>query len=208
MFYEPDKGHDLPHNPFGALVSPRPIGWVSSQNRAGQVNLAPFSFFNAAAYDPPQVMFSITEDPREREQTGDGVKDTLRNIRETKEFVVNMATYSLRKAVNLTSVNAPPDLDEFDYASLNKRRSCIVKPPSVRESPVNMECRLTHIQKLPSAKKDKANYVVFGVVVGIYIEDSFIKDGIVDIEALAPISRLGYKDFATLGPLFQLDRPV
>ena len=145
MFYRPSEGHGLRRNPFNAVVVPRPIGWVSSVDAEGRVNLAPFSFFNAVSYVPPQVMFATTEPHREG-----GDKDSLRNIRETGEFAVNLATWPLREAVNASSAPAPHGIDEFELAGLTKAPARLVSPPLVAESPVHLECVLVQIVELPS----------------------------------------------------------
>lgn len=203
MFYEPKDPHGLKHNPFNGLVVPRPIGWISSMDRNGQVNLAPYSFFNAVSYFPPQVMFSATS-PHTND---DGPKDSVRNIIETGEFVHNMATWALREQVNTTSVAAPHGVDEFEVAGLTKAASSLVAPPRVAESPVHFECRLVKVVDLPASQEGGSNTVIFGEVIGIHIDDSVIVDGKVDIERLAPISRLGYRDFGCVGDVFEMVRP-
>ncbi|MTI09598.1 flavin reductase family protein [Curvivirga aplysinae] len=203
MFYQPKDGHNLPHNPFNALVTPRPIGWISSVSRFGKVNLAPYSFFNAVAYFPPQVMFSSTG----HHQQG-GLKDSVRNIQETGEFVVNIATYDLRDQLNKTSVPAPHDTDEFEFAELEKADSQIVSVPRVEASPAHLECKLTQIVSLPSEEQYGPNLAIFGEVVGIHIDESILVDGLVDARKMAPISRMGYQDFSALGDLFTMARPT
>lgn len=202
MFYEPKNGHGLPHNPFNALIVPRPIGWISSVNKEGIANLAPFSFFNAVSYTPPQVMFAATGSHEEG-----GLKDSVQNIHDTGEFVVNLATYPLKDAVNLSSIAAPNDQDEFSIAGLEKDDSKLISVPRVRESPVHLECRYIQTVELPSASPTSPNLVIFGEVIGVHIQDDMIKDGLVDMTALQPLSRLGYKDYAGLGNTFSMDRP-
>ena len=121
MFYRAGEPHGLRHNPFNALVVPRPIGWISSVDRAGVVNLAPYSFFNAVAYRPPQIMFAATGPQR-----GGAFKDTLANVEATREFVVNMATWELREAMNASAAPAPPDIDEFALAGLTAAPAALV----------------------------------------------------------------------------------
>lgn len=203
MFYEPRNSHGLRHNPFNGLVVPRPIGWISSMDKDGQVNLAPYSFFNAVSYFPPQVMFCSTSP----HTVSDGPKDSVRNIQETGEFVHNLATWSLREQLNLTSIAAPHGVDEFDVASLTKLPSALVAPPRVAESPVHLECKLIKIVDLPFTQEGGCNTVVFGEVVGVHIDDSVIVDGIVDIRKLDPIARLGYKEYARVVEVFSMDRP-
>ncbi len=202
MFYRPADDHGLDGNPFNQLVVPRPIGWISSIGRDGVVNLAPFSFFNAVAYVPPQVMFAATGLHRQG-----GPKNSLRNIRETGEFVASLATWALRDSVNLTSAPAPHEVDEFELAGLTKRTARIVGPPYVAESPVHLECTLTRIVELPTPDPDDPNTVVFGEVVGIDIADEAIRDGRVDVLALDPIARLGYDQYTRVVEVFAMTRP-
>ena len=202
MFYRPSDGHGLRHNPFNAIVVPRPIAWISSVDAEGRVNLAPFSFFNAVAYVPPQVMFAATGPHREG-----GYKDSLRNIRETGEFVANLATWSLREAVNTTSAPAPHGVDEFELAGLTKAPARLVRPPLVAESPVCLECVLVQTVALRSPDPDAPNTAVFGEVVGIHIADDAIVGGRVETPRLEPIARLGYDEYATLGEVFAMTRP-
>ena len=201
MFYEPRSGHGLPNNPLGAIVAPRPIGWISSQNTAGVTNLAPYSFFNAVAYDPPQVMFAATSS-----HAFGGLKDSVLNAESTGEFVVNLATFDLREEMNASAVPAPSDVDEFDYARLTKAVSRIVKPPRVAESPAHLECRFVTRVDLPTDDGDP-NVVVFGEVVGVHIDDRFLVEGRVDTVALRPIGRLGYLDYVEVNNAFAMERP-
>lgn len=202
MFYRPSEGHGLRRNPFNAVVVPRPIGWVSSVDRDGRVNLAPFSFFNAVSYVPPQVMFATTEPHRDG-----GDKDSLRNIRETGEFAVNLATWPLREAVNASSAPAPHGIDEFELAGLTKAPARLVRPPLVAESPVHLECVLVQIVELPSPDPADPNTVVFGEVVGVHIADEVIVDGLVDPLRLDAIARLGYDQYARVSEVFSMKRP-
>jgi flavin reductase (DIM6/NTAB) family NADH-FMN oxidoreductase RutF len=202
VFYRPADGHGLARDPFNQLVVPRPIGWISSTGRDGRVNLAPFSFFNAVAYVPPQVMFATTGPHREG-----GDKDSLRNIRETGEFVVNLATWTLREAVNASSAPAPPGVDEFELAGLTKAAAHVVAPPYVAESPVHFECVLTTTVELPTPDPGDRNTVVFGEVVGIDIADAAIVDGRIDVLRLDPIARLGYDQYTRVVDVFSMRRP-
>lgn len=203
MFYRTDESHGLPHNPFNAIVVPRPIGWISSMDGGGAVNLAPYSFFNAVAYHPPQVMYASTTNHVQ----GGGLKDSVANIKATGEFVVNLATWPLREQVNLTSAPAPHGTDEFELAGLSKAASELVKPPRMAESPVNMECRLVKVVELLTDDPESPNLVVFGQVVGVHIADDVIVDGRVDIQRLAPISRLGYNEYGRVTEIFTMQRP-
>lgn len=202
MFYRTDEPHGLHYNPFNAIVVPRPIGWVSTMDTDGSANLAPYSFFNAVAYHPPQVMYASTGN-----HVQGGLKDSVANIRATGEFVMNLATWPLREKVNLSSTPAPHGIDEFEVAGLTKASSTLVAPPRVAESPVNMECRLVKVVELLADDPDSPNLVVFGHVVAIHIADDVIRDGRVDIHRLQPISRLGYKDYGRVSEVFSMDRP-
>ena len=203
MFFRPGEPHGLRGNPFNQLVIPRPIGWISSVSAAGQVNLAPFSFFNAVAYVPPQVMFATTGHHRDG-----GLKHSLANIRETGEFVASLATWALREAVNISSAPAPGEIDEFELAGLTKAAARIVGAPYVAESPVHLECTLTQTVELPTPDRDDPNTVVFGEVVGIHIDDAVISEGRVDALKLDAIARLGYDQYVRVADIFSLTRPV
>ena len=202
MFYRAGEPHGLRHNPFNALVVPRPIGWISSVDRAGVVNLAPYSFFNAVAYRPPQIMFAATGPQR-----GGAFKDTLANVEATREFVVNMATWELREAMNASAAPAPPDIDEFALAGLTAAPAALVAPPRVAESPVHLECVLVTTVALPSSDKDRPSTVVFGEVKGIHIADGAIEEGMVRYDRLGVIGRLGYGDYARVDTVFDMVRP-
>jgi len=203
MFYRTDEPHGLPHNPFNVLVAPRPIGWISSADQEGNVNLAPFSFFNAVAYSPPQVMFAASG-----YHADGGLKDSVRNIQETREFVVNIVTWSLREAMNATSASASKDTDEFDLAGLEKESSELVAPPRVKASPAHLECRYTQTVELARASEDAANLVIFGEVVGIHINDDILVDGLVDMEKADVVGRLGYMDYVRVNDIFTMERPT
>lgn len=192
--------HGLRHDPFKALVSPRPIGWISTISADGVLNLAPYSFFNAVSERPPMVMFSSA-----------GRKDSLKNIEATGEFVCNFAGNALCDAMNMSSATVNPGVDEFSLAGLTPAASVYVKPPRVAESPAALECRLWKIDPLPAprGKSEPAYWMVFGEVVGVYIDDRYLKDGMFDIAAAQPLARLGYMDYAviTQQSLFTLNRP-
>ncbi len=200
MFYEPSKkNHGLPWDPFKAIVAPRPIGWISSMSAKGQINLAPYSFFNGVSSDPPMVMFA-----------SEGKKDTLTFIEETREFVCNLATWDLRGPMNRTSAPYPRGVDEMKEAGLESAPSVRVKPPRVKSSPCALECRW--LQTVPLNDVDGAaagGYVVFGQVVGVYIDERFIKDGRLDTGAMRPIARAGYSDYFVMTPetRFDIRRP-
>jgi flavin reductase (DIM6/NTAB) family NADH-FMN oxidoreductase RutF len=200
MFYDALKNeHGLKHDPFKALVSPRPVGWVSTLSKTGVANLAPYSFFAALAEKPAYVMFSAS-----------GSKDTRRNAEETGEFVCSVATYDLREKMNLTATRLPYGESEFDYAGLTPAASHFVKPPRVAESPAALECRYWKTIELPSSTPDaKPHAVIIGLVVGIHIEEAFIRDGIVVTDLMRPIARLGYRDYAWIGAenMFAMESP-
>jgi flavin reductase (DIM6/NTAB) family NADH-FMN oxidoreductase RutF len=200
MFYDAlENKHGLPHDPFKALMVPRPIGWISTVSANGQANLAPYSFFNAVAEKPHYVVFGSS-----------GIKDSLANIEETKEFVCNIATYELRDHMNMSSASVPRGVDEFPLAGLTAIKSNLVKPPRVKEAAAAFECRLHQVMPLPGAGKYRQQYyMVIGMVVGIHIDDRFIKDGLIDTGAMKPIARLGYMDYAVVTPetMFSINRP-
>lgn len=202
MFYRTDEPHGLPYNPFNAVVLPRPIGWISTVDAEGAANLAPYSFFNAVAYHPPQVMYASTGN-----HVQGGLKDSVSNIKATGEFVVNLATWPLREQLNLTSTPAPHGVDEFEVAGLTRAPAELVAPPRVAESPVHLECRLVKVVDLLTDDEDDPNLVVFGHVVAIHIADEVIVDGRVDAGKLQAISRLGYNEYGRLTDVFKMDRP-
>jgi len=175
MFYRPQDGHGLPHNPFNAIVTPRPIGWISTRGADGTENLAPYSFFNAVAYVPPQVMFASTSSKPDR----DGTKDSVSNIRDTGVFCVNVVEYAMRDVMNLTSGPWPKEIDEFEKAGIARAECETIACSRVRDSPANLECRLTQIVQLPG----EANLVVFGEVTGVHLRDDCLKDGVFDVLA-------------------------
>ncbi len=200
MFYEPEKRDRklLPHDPFKAIVAPRPIGWISSISAKGEVNLAPYSFFNGLNSRPNLVMFS-----------SEGFKDSVAFVSETREFVCNLATYDLREAMNDTSAPLPRGQNEMVRAGLTPAPSRIVKPPRVAESPCALECKVTDIVQMKSHDGQPVDcHVVFGQVVGVHIDDRFIIDGMVDTAAMKPIARCGYLgDYAVVESLFSMIRP-
>ena len=200
MFYEPSKrNHRLPHDPFKAIVAPRPIGWISSMSAKGEINLAPYSFFNGVSGDPPMVMFS-----------SEGRKDSVVFVEETREFVCNLAIWDLRSQMNVTSGSFPRGVNEMREAGLDSAPSVLVKPPRVKASPCAMECKLLQTVRLHDlGGKATDQYVVFGQVVGIHIDERFIKDGLLDTAAMQPIARAGYHEYFVSTPQtkFSLRRP-
>jgi flavin reductase (DIM6/NTAB) family NADH-FMN oxidoreductase RutF len=199
MFYRPEDGHNLPHNPFSAIVSPRPIGWIATRGADGRDNLAPYSFFNAVAYVPPQVMFASTSAKDDR----DGTKDSVANIRETGVFAVNIVSYALRDAMNVTSGPWDREVDEFTKAGITKADCTTIPCARVADAPATLECKLTQIVTLPG----QANFAVFGEVTGVHIHDACLVKGIFDVTTFNPLSRLGYRDYAVVRELFSLKRP-
>ncbi len=200
MFYRPGlEPHGLAHNPFKALVSPRPIGWISTVDPDGRANLAPYSFFNAVSDTPPMVIYASTG-----AKIGiDEGKDSVANIRATGEFVVNIVSYALRNAMNASSGHFPAGEDEFLRAGVTPVTGALVAPPRVAEAPASLECRAWRIIDLPGA----ANVLVIGEVVGVHIDDAIVADGRVDVTRYRPLARLGYRDYAVVSEVFALSRP-
>lgn len=199
MFYRPEDGHGLPQNPFNAIVAPRPIGWIATRAADGSENLAPYSFFNAVAYEPPMVMFASTSAKPDR----DGTKDSLANIRETGVFAVNLVDYALRAAMNATSADFPRAVDEFAAAGID-RAPCVTIPCSrVAAAPAVLECRLWRIETLPG----RANFVVFGTVTGVHLRDDCLSGGRLDATRYRPLARMGYNDYTAVTEVFAMPRP-
>ena len=199
-FYEPKDGHRLPHDPFNAIVGPRPIGWVSTRSNDGILNLAPYSFFNAFNYIPPIIGFSSTS-----------LKDSVRNVQENGMFVWNLVTRPLAEAMNQTCAPVGPEVNEFELAGLTTAPSRVVDVPRVAESPVSFECRSTQIIQLEGLDKQKVpTWLVLGEVVGVHIADHLLKDGIYDTANAGHILRGGGPaDYFSIGPeqLFKMSRP-
>lgn len=204
MFYEIDKGHGLPLDPFKCLVVPRPIGWITTLDTNGIVNLAPYSYFNAVGDDPPTVMFSSS--------AGDGPdrrKDSWRNAEAIGEFVCNMAVWDLREDMNKTSDMVPSDVDEAALAGLEMVSSRLVSPPRVKRSPVHLECRWLKTVMIPQrgGYGPGDNGVVIGQVVAVHIDDRLIKNGRVDLQGVRPIARLGYAEYTVADTIFRMIPP-
>ena len=199
MFYRPQDGHGLPHNPFNAIVTPRPIGWISTRGKDGHDNLAPYSFFNAVAYEPPQVMFASTSVKADRHFG----KDSVANIDETGVFCVNIVEYAMRDAMNVTSGSYGAEVDEFEQAGLERAECETIACSRVAGAPASLECRLTQVITL----EGDANVAVFGEVTGVYMRDDCIVDGAFDLTRFRPLARLGYKDYSVIDSLFSLVRP-
>lgn len=200
MFYEPEKRDKaiLPHDPFKAILAPRPIGWITAMSAKGEINLAPYSFFNGINSRPNMVMFA-----------SEGRKDSVAFIEETGEFVCSLATYGLRKQMNETAAPLARGVNEMVRANLEPAPSRIVKPPRVASSPCALECKLTQIVPMITYDGEPVDcHVVFGQVVGVYIDDRFVKDGRLDTAAMHPIARCGYDEYAVVDSLFSLVRPT
>jgi flavin reductase (DIM6/NTAB) family NADH-FMN oxidoreductase RutF len=200
MFYE--TGHHraagLSHNPFKAIIAPRPIGWISSVSAKGEVNLAPYSFFNALQSNPDLVMFS-----------SDGMKDAISFIVETGEFVCSLATFDLQHQMNMTSAPLARGDNEFTHAGLTMAPSRLVKPPRVAEAPTALECRLLQIVSPNQLSGESANCnIVIGQVVGVHIDERFVIDGRLDTSAMRPIARMGYDEYAVVESAFKITRPA
>jgi flavin reductase (DIM6/NTAB) family NADH-FMN oxidoreductase RutF len=196
MFYDTAKNdHGLPRDPFKAIVAPRPIGWITSMSAKGEINLAPYSFFNAVSDEPPIVIFA-----------SDGIKDSVVFVQETGEFVCNLATFDLRDAVVQTGIEFPRGVNEMKEAGLDPAPCRLVRPPRVAASPCALECKLLQIVHLAELDGASHRHVVFGKVVGVHIDDRFIKNGRLDTAAMQPIARCGYADYAVLDRVFQMTR--
>lgn len=190
MFYRPEDGHGLPHSPFNAIVAPRPIGWISTRGPMGD-NLAPYSFFNAVAYTPPQVVFA------------GNLKDSLRNIQDTGVFATNVVPESLWVQMNATSASLPRGMDEFAHAGLEKSECVTIDCPRVTLSPATLECRLQQIVTLAGGQ----DFLVIGTVTGVHVRDEYLTAGRFDLTKVRPMARLGYKDYAMVTELLELTRP-
>jgi flavin reductase (DIM6/NTAB) family NADH-FMN oxidoreductase RutF len=199
VFFEPhnrDKSI-LKYDPFKALIAPRPIGWISSRDRDGRINLAPYSFFNAFSGTPPLVGFC-----------SEGEKDSLTFARDSGEFVWNMATYDLRFQVSESSAPLERGSSEFAHTGLTMAPSVLVKAPRVAESPAQLECKVTQIIQLTDLDgAPTPRFLCMGQVIGLHIDDGFIANGIVDVPRMKPIARCGYQDYSALDTVFAIRRP-
>jgi flavin reductase (DIM6/NTAB) family NADH-FMN oxidoreductase RutF len=198
MFYETAKNdHGLPYDPLKAIIAPRPIGWITSMAANGDINLAPYSFFNAFSTRPPIVGFS-----------SESRKDSVDLVEETKEFVCNLATWDLRDAMNATSATLPRGVNEMEVAGLEAAPSRLVKPPRVAASPCALECKwLQTVALRDLGGREIGRFLVIGQVVGIHIDDRFLNNGKLDTAAMKPIARCGYHDYAVVESVFSLTRP-
>ncbi len=197
MFYDARTKAPLKHDPVKALIAPRPIGWISTLSREGVANLAPYSFFNLVASGPSIVAFSSA-----------GRKDSQTNAEQTGEFVCNIASFDQREAVNSSAATLPPEVDEFALTGLGTLPSQMIKPPRVKGAPAHLEC--VYLQTVPLFSKDGVRNgfdLVLGEVVGVHIDDQFVKEGLVDTAAMRLIARLGYLDYSVTDEVFALKRP-
>ena len=203
MFFTPGTHLEagLSHNPLKAIVSPRPIGWISSRGSDESVNLAPYSYFNAISEDPPMVMFSIAP-------AGNTSKDSLRNVLETREFVVNIVSAALGDAMNVSSGSFPYGKNEFTEADLDMANCETVLVPRVKAAPAALECRLWQAIELPTQKDGAASTIALGTVTGIHIADEVVVNGKIDVTIYKPLARLGYMDYAKITTLFEMKRPI
>ena len=203
MFFNPYDSPGFRRSIFNAIVAPRPIGWISTVSVAGDVNLAPFSQFNLVSTAPPVVMFACNQ-PQDRNE-----KDTIANVRATGEFVVNLVSWELREAMNITSTPAPHGVDEFALAGLVPAPSVIVRPPRVAVSPANMECRVLRIINIdPELPGETPSAVVLGRVVGLHIQDGYLDtDGRFDTVRANPLTRLGGSQYACIGQVVEMPAP-
>ena len=199
MFYRPEDGHGLPHNPFNAVVTPRPIGWISTRGADGTDNLAPYSFFNAVAYVPPQVMFASTSAKPDRGET----KDSVANIRDTGVFCVNIVARAAAQAMNRTSGPWPRETDEFTDAAIARAACSTIPCARVADAPASLECRLTEIVRLRGAH----NFLVLGEVTGVHLRDDCLVEGRFDVTRFHPLARMGYMDYAAVTEVFTMNRP-
>lgn len=197
MFYQPASGHGLPHDPFKAIVAPRPIGWISTRSKEGAINLAPYSFFNAIGGQPPMVMFS-----------SEGAKDSISFAHETGEFVANLVSADLLDEMNKSSAPLPRGASEFEFSGLVPEASEIVAAPRVKEAVASLECKVTDLLQLRDIEGHHTGAImIVGQVVGVHIADRALKDGIFDTAGMALCARLGYRDYAKVTETFTLDRP-
>lgn len=198
MFYRPENGHGLPHNPFNAIIAPRPIGWISTRGADGD-NLAPYSFFNAVAYVPPQVMFASTTAKADRPD----MKDSLAHIVESGVFCVNIASAAMKQQMSDSSATLPAGISEFEAAGIASAECDTINCPRVADAPASLECRMTQVQRLAG----QANWLVLGVVTGVHLRDDCIREGRFDLSRDGWLARMGYRDYVAVHEVFELERP-
>jgi flavin reductase (DIM6/NTAB) family NADH-FMN oxidoreductase RutF len=198
MFYEPRLGHGLPHDPFKAIIAPRPVGWISTVDRDGRTNLAPYSFFNAVHSNPPMLMF-----------TSESMKHSAANAIATGEFVFNLCTRPLFDAMNISSGDLGAGESEFEAAGLATAPCRLVKAPRVAASPAALECKVVSSPQLTDADgKPVQGWIIIGQVIGVYIAEEYLRDGRFDTAAAQPVARCGYRDYAAVTELFEALRPT
>lgn len=197
MFYSTlNNNHNLKYNPFKSCIVPRPIGWISSLNKDKKVNIAPFSYFNAVADIPPTIMFASSF------KENGAHKDTLVNILEHKEFVVNIASYDSRELLNLSSLELPYEVSEAEHFNIDLEPSYLISTPRIKEAKIALECEF-----IKNVELDASSIITFGKVIGVYIEDHILTEGKIDIAKLKPIARLGYDEYALIDNIFKMKRP-
>jgi len=201
MFWKTNEPHGLPHSPFKSCIIPRPIGWISTLSADGIANLAPYSFFNGLTDDPPMVMFASGA------RSVDAPKDSIFNAEQTGEFVCSMVSYELRDVMNETSAAYDPDVDEAALLGIEMEPSELVKPMRVKAAPVHLECKYFDTVHLPNSSKGMSNSICIGTVVGVHIRDEVLKDGLIDVEKIRPVARLGYMDYTSVDSVFTILRP-
>ena len=204
MFYRPKEGHGLPHDPFKAIVAPRPIGWISTLDTEGRANLAPYSFFNGCGDRPPMVMFAQTG---MKKPGGEEVKDSVTNARETGEFACSLVSQALKDAMNVSTEAFDAGVDEFEKAGLEKGAGVAIKAPHVAAAPAVLECKTIKIVDLPTWQDEWLNIVVIGEVVGVHIDEAQLKDGLLDVLRYNPVARMGYMDYTTVENRWEMQRP-
>ena len=197
MFYEPKSGHGLPHDPFKAIVAPRPIGWISTVDQEGRNNLAPYSYFNGISTRPPMVAFA-----------SESRKDSARNAMASGEFVCNLATKALAEAMNISSAAVQPGLDEFALAKLATAPCRLVRPLRVAASPAALECKVTDVLQLRDLDGRETDvFLTIGQVVGVHIDERYLSDSLFDTARAMPLARCGYNDYAVVTEVFAMLRP-
>ncbi|NMJ43050.1 flavin reductase family protein [Roseomonas sp. JC162] len=198
MFYEPRNGHGLPHDPFKAIVAPRPVGWISTIDGQGRPNLAPYSFFNAVHSRPPMLMF-----------TSETMKHSAANAIATGEFVFNLCSRALFDAMNISSGALGEGESEFAAAGLEAAPCRVVKAPRVAAAPASLECRVTFSTRLHDVDgAPLEGWIIIGQVVGVHIDEAFLKDGRFDTAAVQPVARCGYRDYSAVTEMFEALRPT
>lgn len=201
MFWKTHEPHGLPHDPFKSCVIPRPIGWISTIGPDGVANLAPYSFFNGVTGDPPMVMFASGA------RAADAPKDSIFNAEQSGEFVCSMVSYELMDAMNGTSAAYDPEIDEASHLGIEMEPSELVRPMRVKAAPIHLECTYFNTMELPVDRHGGGNAICVGRVVGVHIRDAYLKDGMVDVEKIRPVARLGYMDYTSVQEVFTLARP-